>query len=103
MNQLSKFYCFIIPRGVNTQPPTPQTYDHLQPHICTHKSMDTCAHVHTGAALISDCPDDRCLSITRHQSILFEDKPKVVVYFFRDGMSLNYLKNQDKHKHPEEI
>lgn len=105
MNQLSKFYCFIILQRINTQPPTarPPT----STHKCTHTRESERMHTHrhrrvdtqyTGA-LISDCLDDRCLFITRHQSIVFGDWPNV----FLAGLPLNYLRNEDKNKHPEKI
>lgn len=80
MNQLSKFYCFIILGCVNTTQP-----DHLQTHTHTHTNQET--HSHTGTykhrhaktlASIFNCLKDKCLFIKRHQSILFGDWRNVV-------------------------
>ena len=111
MNQLSEFYCFIILYHINTQhtaarPPTSthsRAYTHTHTHTHTrgrgsthrHRSVDTQATT----ALISDCLDDRCVFITRHQSILFGDQLNV----FLAGLPLNYSRNEGENKHPDKI
>lgn len=54
----------------------------------------------SSAASILDCLDDRCLFITRHQSILFWDWLNL---FFMPlaVLLLNYWRNENENKHPE--